>query len=126
MALDLTGTVELLGGRKVVGLGVGEETCLHAPDVQLNSKCLVSLDGGEVLGETELGGGHVVGGGNGTNGDGVARPTLDLLAIGNGGVHGCAEVDVVVGRCQRSNLASNRWVLAIVGETTSNNPLVES
>jgi len=125
MSDDLTLAVKLLGSSEVVLLSVGENTGLHLLDVHLNGERSVGLDGVVVVGrEDELGGGHVVEGGDITDGAGVARTFLDLLSVGDGLSN--TEVNEVVGRGQGSGLASNGRVLAVVVETRGDDSRVES
>lgn len=105
MTLDLPLPVKLLRRGEVVVVRIDEETGLHSTDGHGNSERLVGLDGVTVLGVGELRRWHVVSRWEDTHGCGVARTTLNLFTVGDGKVDGEAEVDEVVRRGQRSDLA---------------------
>lgn len=107
MADNLSTAVEELRGSKVRLLGVGERAGLHVLELHADVEGHVSSNGGHVLGEGELGGRHVGGGWDGTDGHGIAGASGDLETVGEGNLRQGlgAEVDVVVLRGRRSSLA---------------------
>lgn len=95
---DLASIVQLLRG-SIVGVGsVGEGTGLHSPDVHDDGEWGVRLDIAAVGRELELHGRHVVDAGNITHRGGVARASLNLLAVCDGLAD--TESDEVVGADQ--------------------------
>lgn len=115
VTLDLTLSVELLGCGKVVRLRVDKETSLHVLDLHLDRESRIGFQSPKVLGEGELGRGHVVYGGNGTDGSRIAGASCDLLAVGDGQVgDGQTKVDEVVARCQGPHLPGSRNILAVI------------
>jgi len=123
---DLALLVELLGSGKVVFLGVDEEAGLHVLDVHLDRERRVRLEGSKVGGESEFGGGHIVGGGDDTDWRGVARAGGDLLAVGDGFVgHGQTKVDKVVLGSERWNLACCGHVLTVVFKAGGDDPRIQ-
>ena len=105
MALDDTLSVQLLRRREVVLLRVDEVTGLEVLDCHLDGKGGVGSDLTVVCGEHKFGGGHDCLGGDGAHGRGVAGATLNLLPVGKRLVDRQAEVDEVIRRRQRRNLA---------------------
>lgn len=127
MALDLTLAVEDLRGGEVIFLGIDEESSLHVLNGHRDGESSVGLDSSEILGESEFGGGHVLGRGDGTDRGGVAGAGGDLFPVGDGEVgHGQAEVDEVVRGRERFYLTGSWYILAVIGETISNDSGVES
>lgn len=105
VTLDLTSAIQLLRRGEVVGLGVDEEASLEVADSNLDGERSVGSDGPTVLGVRDLSRGHVVDAGDSADGGWVAGARLDLLSVGDGKVGGQAEVDEVVRRSERSDLA---------------------
>ncbi len=119
VAGDVTSSVDRLRGREVVRVRVREEASVEVTDRHLDGEVLVGGDGRAVLREHELGRGHVRLRRNDTHGRGVARTGRNLLAVRDRQVgQGRAEVDEVVRRRQRRNLAGGRLVLAIIREAS--------
>jgi hypothetical protein len=88
--------VDLLGCGIVVLVRVGKETGLEVLLRELYGEALVGLDLASVDGEDELAGRHVCLGGDDAHGCGVARASLDLLAVCQGETLVLAKVDEVV------------------------------
>lgn len=127
VADDVTSAVDSLGRSEVVGLSVDEVTSLEMVESHRDGKRLVRSDGLSVRREGELRGGHVRLCGDDTHRRRVARAGGDLLTVGDGEVgNGQAEVDEVVVRGRRGNLAGGRSLLAILLETSRNNIRVKS
>jgi hypothetical protein len=109
---------QLLGGSKVVRLGINEITRLKFAHGQCDIKRRVLVKNAVVLGENKLGRRHVGRGGDEADRRGIARPGLDLLPVRDGNsLGGQAEVDEVVRRSERGDLAGRWLVLAVVGKT---------
>lgn len=95
MSNDLTPPIELLRSTEVVALSVDEIASLHSLDCHRDGECRVRRSNvTHVGGELELARRLSGLGGDVTHGDGVARATLYLQAIGDGLAH--TEVDEVV------------------------------
>lgn len=119
VALDVARGVHLLRRGEVVLVRVHEVARLEVVDGHRDGERRVGLHGAEVLGERELGRGHVRRRGDDAHRRGVARTGLDLQAVGDGQVgHGGAEVDEVVRRGERCDLAGFWYVLAVVLEAS--------
>jgi hypothetical protein len=73
----------------------------------------------------ELGARHVVGTGDGADGDRIAGTSLDLLSIGDRSIDGKAKVDEVVRGRKGWRLPSDRWALAVISKARANNTRVE-
>jgi len=84
VTVTLNDTVDQLLRGGIVSVGrVCERSGAQVADFEGDGERGIGSEGTKVLGEGELGGRHVIDGGNITHGDGVARTCLDLLAIGN-------------------------------------------
>lgn len=115
--LNLPLRVQLLGCGKVVLLSVHKMACLHALNSERDGKCLVWRNDVKVLRVGEFSGGHVRRRGDRTHGCGVAGSARDLLPIGDRLIGDRqAEVDEVVRRSERRDLAGSRLSLAIILE----------
>lgn len=138
VAEDNAGCVDLRWSGVVVGLGVGEEaelynevvsvgrtaprsravTHLHVLNLHLDGEGYICADSAEVLGVNKLGAGEVRLCNDASHRNDVARAGTDLLAIGQGNISlSQAEVDEVVLRGQRRDLAGNRDLLSVEGKT---------
>lgn len=126
VADDLAGRVDLLGCGKVVLVRIHEVARLEVGDRHFDRECRVRSDDSSVRGELELGRRHLRLGGDDTHRRWVARAGNDLLAVGERQVRGGAEVDEVVGRCQRGDLASFWLVLTVVCKALGNHGWVKS
>jgi hypothetical protein len=113
VANDLALRVERLRVGKVRFRRVRERAELDTLGLQGDVETRAGGDGVEVRGALELGCGHVIDGGNGSDRDGVAGASCDLQTIGDG--LASAEVDEIVRGCGGGTLAGNRGVLTIVG-----------
>jgi len=122
---DDTLSIELLGSRKVILLSVDKVPSLKIADLHLDREGCIGSNRSTVRREDELGCGHVGFGRDGTHRSRVAGTALDLFAVGDGKVNSLAEVDEVVRRCQRGNLARSRLALAIIVESLGNDGRIE-
>jgi len=117
--------IDLARSSVVVGCGGYKVTSDHVANSHSDVERLVSGDGTKVRGESEFGRGED-GVGDDTAHDGrVAGPSDGLKTVCKGGLLGGAEVDEVVGRCQRGNLASLGNCLTILRKTRLDLGLVE-
>ena len=126
VALDIALRVHDLGRGEVVLVRVREVARLEVADRHLDREVRVGLDRREVRRELELGRRHVRRRRDDAHRRGVARARLDLLAVRDRKVrHGRAEVDEVVRRRERGDLASGGLVLAVVLEAGRDDGLDE-
>ena len=115
-----------LGRGEVVLVRVHERARVQVLDRHLDREVLVRGDRLPVLGEHELGRGHVRLCGDDTHRRGVAGAGRDLLAVGDREVRDRrAEVDEVVRRRERGDLASLSNVLAVVREALGDDRVKE-
>jgi hypothetical protein len=112
---------DLLRRREVVLLSVHEEAGVKVVDRHLDRERLILVESLTVHREDELRRGHLRLGSNDTHRRRVAGAGRDLLAVGDRKVgDGQAEVDEVVARGERRDLAGRRLVLTIVLEARGN------
>ena len=115
-----------LGRGEVVLVRVHERARVQVLDRHLDREVLVRGDRLPVLGEHELGRGHVRLCGDDTHRRGVAGAGRDLLAVGDREVRDRrAEVDEVVRRRERGDLAGLSNVLAVVREALGDDRVKE-
>ena len=111
VSLDVASATNLLGRGEVVIVGVDEEARVKVRDGHRDSEVRVRGDGVTVLGEGELRRGHVCRRSDDTHRRRVARTRLDLLTVGDRQVgYGETEVDEVVARGERRDLAGSRAI----------------
>ena len=126
VALDVAGAADLLGCSEEVLVRVDEEARVEVVDRHLDGEVLVRGDGRAVLGEDELGRRHVRRRGDDAHRRGVAGASGDLLAVRDRQVgNGRAEVDEVVLRRQRGNLAGGGVGLTVLLEARRDDRIEE-
>lgn len=126
VSYDQALSVKLLGRGEIVGLRVHKVTGLQVADRHGDSKGRVrSGDVNQIGGELKLRRRHGSGRRNLTHRSRIARPGLNLLTIRDGLIRRGTEVDVVVRRCQGSNLAGFLYSLAVLGKARSDDRWVE-
>jgi len=111
VADDVALAVHLLRRRIIVCLRVDKVARLEALDGHLDRELRVRFDGVQVGRGDEFGGGHVGAARDHAHRSRVARTVFDLLAVRERLVDGEAEVDKVVVRGQRGDLARFRVVV---------------
>ena len=104
MTYDVTSFIQLLWRRVVVGLRIHEKPCCQALDFHCDIERRLGLHNVEVLRGLESRSGHVFGGRDRAHRNWVTRSRLDLFAVGNLLIGPDAEIDEVIGSCQRGDL----------------------
>ena len=125
VADDVPLVVDLLRRRIVVLLRVDKAARLQVRERHLDRELLVGLDGAQVGRVNELGRGHVRAARDDAHRGRVARAALDLLSVRERLVDREAEVDKVVVRGQRGDLAGFRVVLPVVFEARGDNAWIQ-
>lgn len=72
---------QVLRGAVIVGVGIGEITGNHPLNLDRDIKRLIGFDRPGVLGESEFGGDHVIGGRDIAHDDAVTRTGFDLFTV---------------------------------------------
>ena len=116
VADDVALTVDLLRRRIIVLVRVDKVARLQVLERHRDRERGVGLDGAQVGRGDEFGGGHVRAARDHAHRSRVARTALDLLSVRERQVDGEAEVDKVVVRGQRGDLARFRVALSVIFE----------
>ena len=126
VADDVALIVDELRRRVVVLLRVDKAARLEVCERHLDRELLVGLDGAQVGRVDEFGRGHVGAARDHAHRRRVARAVLDLLSVRERLVDGEAEVDEVVVRGQRGDLARFGVVLPVVFEALGGHAGIQS